>query len=102
MTTRQSLNSRFYRGSLLMIAATLVLGVWRATSLASAMTDTTVRVLGVASFAGMLVYLWQTPCVACDKPLGWTALMWRPAAAPFTSPKCSLCGTSFDKPAGVP
>jgi hypothetical protein len=99
MTTRQCLNRRFFRGLLALIVMAFVFGVWQQEMPGVPATGAELKTLGLAVFAGMLWYRWQTPCVSCRQALGWFALLWRPAQDPFKSPGCPHCGVSIDREA---
>jgi hypothetical protein len=96
MTTRQCLNTGFYRGGLWFIAALFGLGVLQYGALGKAVNGAPIKVTSVLIFLGMLYYRWLAPCLNCRKSLKWFALSWRPAAFATTSPRCSYCDVSID------
>jgi hypothetical protein len=83
-------------GLLFLIVAAFVPGVWQQSSPQNAQLSDMTSVLGLLCVGIMLVYRWQMPCQKCRKALGWSALIWRPAAHAFDSPLCPNCGTSID------
>jgi hypothetical protein len=96
MTTRQALNRRFFLGFLYFIAFMIVLVIWQASAPQSALSNGLIRLVGLFSFAAVAWYRWQTPCQNCHKALTSTALLWRPAKEPLSSPLCPYCGISID------
>lgn len=96
MTTRQNLNRRQLHAMFFLILLVFVLVAWRAAFGRSTTNDYATDTLGVLGMSAVVFYLWRTPCVSCQKPLGLFALTWAPAAYAKSSPRCDHCGVSID------
>lgn len=96
MTTRQSLNQRFYRGWLWLIAFSFLLGVLQLGAFGTDIGGPAIREAGLLAIALIVYYRWLTPCLNCHRPLKWFALAWRPPSDPLTSPHCPYCDVSID------
>ncbi len=97
MTTRQLLNQRFFRGWLALVAAFFVLGVCEQTVQQASGVGWSFWTLGLLTLAAVVWYRWRTPCLNCGSALAGMALLWRPAAAPNSSPRCPHCYASIDR-----
>lgn len=95
VTTRQLLNRRILRGWLLFLALALAIGLTIVLGLRVGNPFWRVAILP-GSFAAYLACICRTPCLQCQKRLGWRALTWIPPNALNYSPKCPHCSKSID------
>jgi hypothetical protein len=99
MTTRQSLMRRRWQTALSIVVLIVTVSVYK-----SAQQDVPVwnPVFGALLVTALTFLVWnvcQTPCLKCQKPLGWVALPWilRPVGIAGLSPHCPNCDVSIDR-----
>jgi hypothetical protein len=99
MTTRQSLMRRRWQTALSILVLLLTVGVYKSAQQDVPVWNPVFAALLVTALAYLVWNVCQTPCLNCQKPLGWVALPWilHPVEIAAVSPHCPNCDVSIDR-----